>query len=85
MMVEIGDPGVQTQEFLSAFPSSESLLTSLLSPCGSMFLFDDIITTGLGDHFLVVEVSQARELTNRSLVTLKLIGMNDLWNVIFTQ
>jgi hypothetical protein len=32
MMVEVGHSGVQIQELLSAFPSPESLLGSLLSP-----------------------------------------------------
>ena len=50
-----------------------------------MFLFDDIVTAGLGDHFLVVDVGQARDLPNRRSVALELIGTNELWNVIFTQ
>lgn len=57
MMVEIGDPGVQIQEFLSTFWSSESLLTSLLSPCGSMFLLYQIVTVGLGNHLMVIDLS----------------------------
>jgi len=85
MMVEIGDPGVQTQERLSTFPSSEPLLTALLSPCGSMFLLDNIVTARRGDHLLVINVGQTRDLPNRGSVTLKLIGVNDLWDVIFTQ
>jgi len=46
MMVEIGHPGVQIQEFLSAFPSFEPLLTSLSSPCRSVFLLDDTVALG---------------------------------------
>ncbi len=85
MMVEIGHPGVQAQEFLSTFPSSESLLTSLLSPCGSMFLLNQVVTAGLGDHRLMVNVNQAWNLLNRRSVTLELIGTNDLWDIVFSQ
>lgn len=72
MMVEIGDPGVQTQEFLSAFPSSESLLTALLSPCESVFLLDNIVTARRGDHLLMINVGQTRDLPDRGSVAPKL-------------
>jgi len=98
MMVKIGvlgrtapvwglpaDTGMQAQEFLSAFSSSEPLLTSLLSPCRSVFLFNNVVTLGCGDHLLVINVGQTRELPDRGSVTAELISMNDLWNVIFTQ
>ena len=85
MMVEVGHSGVQTQEFLSAFPSPEPLLTSLLSPCGTVGLFDDVITARRGDHLLVVDVSQAGELPDRRPVAPELIGVNDFWDVVFTQ
>jgi hypothetical protein len=84
MMVEVGDPRVQAQEFLGAFPPFESLLTSLLSPCGSMFLLNEVIAAGRGDHLLVVDIRQARDLPDRSAITSELIRMNDLWDVILT-
>ena len=65
MMVKVSDPGMQIQEFLSAFPSSESLLTSLLSPCGSMFLLNDVVAAGRGDHLLVVDVGRLGILGSR--------------------
>ena len=74
MMVKIGDPGMQTQECLSAFPSSESLLRLLLSACGSVFLFDDVVTPGGRDHLLGVDVDQARDLSNRGSVAAQLVG-----------
>ena len=85
MMVEVSHSGVQTQEFLSAFPSPEPLLTSLLSPCGTVGLFDDVITARRGDHLLVVDVSQAGKLPDRRPVAPELIGVNDFWDVVFTQ
>ncbi len=85
MMVEIGHSGVQIQELLSAFPSPEPLLTSLFSPCRSMFLLNDVITPGCGDHLLVVDVNQARDLSNRGSVAAELIGMDDLWDIVFSQ
>ncbi len=83
--MEVVDPGVQIQERLSAFSSSESLLTSLLSPCGSVFLLDDIVPPGRGDHLLVVDALQARDFPDRGSVATELIGMDDLWNVMRTQ
>ena len=84
-MVKIGDPGMQTQEFLSAFPPSESLLRSLLSACGSVFLFDDVVAPGRRNHLLMVDVDQARDLPDRGPIAAELVGMNDLWGIIFTQ
>ncbi|MGY2897273.1 hypothetical protein ACVWZX_005319 [Deinococcus sp. UYEF24] len=34
---------------------------------------------------LVVDVDQAGDLSNRALVATELIGMDDLWDIIFTQ
>jgi len=85
MMVEVGHPGMQTQEFLSTLPSSEPLLGSFLSSCGSVFLLNDVVAPGRGDHLLMVDVSQARDLPDRGSVTPELIRMNDLWDVILTQ
>ena len=85
MMVEVGHSHVQVQEFLSAFPSSEPLLTSLLSPCGTVRLFDHVIAPGRGDDVLVVDVDQTRYFPNGHPVTPKLIGVNDLWDIVFSQ
>jgi len=64
MMVEIRDKGVQIQERSSTFLSSEALLTSLLSPCRSMFLLHQIVTVGLGDYLMVINLSQTRDLSD---------------------
>jgi len=85
MMVKVGDSGVEVQELFSAFPPLEPLLTSLLSPCGSMFLFNDVVTAGRGDHFLVVDLCQARDLPDRGPVAAKLVGMDELWDIVFHQ
>jgi len=50
-----------------------------------MFLFDDVMTACRGDHLLVVEVTQARDCSNRSAVTRELVGMDELWDIVFTQ
>ena len=83
--MEVGDPGVQAQEFLSAFPPLEALLTSLLSPCGAVFLLNDVVAACCGDDLLVVDVRQTRDLPDRGPITPQLIGVNDLWDAIFTQ
>ena len=83
--MEIRDPGVQTQELLSASTSSEPLLTSLLSPCRSMFLLNQIIAAHRGDHLPVVDVNEARDLSNHGTVASQLIRVDHLWDVIFIQ
>jgi hypothetical protein len=55
MVVKVRDAGVQTQEFLSAFPPIKPMLTSLLSPSGSVFLLNNVIAPGRGDHLLVID------------------------------
>jgi len=85
VMVEVGHSGVQTQEFLRSSPPLESLLTSLLSSCGTMRLFDHVVTSCRGDHLLMVDMDQTWDLSNRGAVAAELISMNDLWNIIFTQ
>jgi len=70
---------------LSAFPSFESLLTSFLSPCGAVFLLNHVVAPGRGNHLLVVDVNQARDLSYRSPITPQLVGVHDLWDIIFTQ
>jgi len=50
-----------------------------------MFLQGHVVVPGRGNHLLVVDVSQARDFPDRSSVTPQLIGVNDLWNIVFTQ
>ena len=50
-----------------------------------MFLLNDVVAACRGDHLLVVDVSQARDLSNRGSVTPELVGMDDLWDIVFTQ
>ena len=76
MMVEVGHSGVQAQKFLSAFSSFEALLTSLLTPCRTVGLLDQVITTRCGNHLLMVDIDQTWDLPDRSAVTPQLIGVN---------
>ena len=48
-------------------------------------MFDHGVAARHGDHLLVVDVSQPWNLPDRRSVTLQLIGVNNLWNVVFTQ
>jgi len=84
MMVEVLDSCLQAQKFLCTFSPLQSLLTSLLTPCRTMGLFNQLVTAGCGEHLLVVDVSQTRDFPDRSSVTLQLIGVNDLWDIVFT-
>jgi len=83
--VEVGDSGMQVQKFLRAFPPLEFLLLSFLTPCRTVGLFNQVITARRGDHLLVVDVDQTGELPDRRPVAPELIGVNDLWDVVFTQ
>ena len=85
MVVEVLDPGVQAQKFPSTLSSFETLLTSLLTPCGTVRLLKQIVAAGRGDHLLVVDVDQARDLPDRGPVAAELIGVNDFWDIVFSQ
>ena len=50
-----------------------------------MRLFNQIVAACRGNHLLVVDIDQARDFPDRSSVTPKLIGVNDLWDIVFTQ
>ncbi len=50
-----------------------------------MFLLNNVIAACRGDDVLVVDVDQAGDLSNRSPVAAELIGMDDLWDIVFSQ
>ena len=83
--MEVGDSGVEVQEFLKALPPPEDLLTSLLLSCRSVFLLNDVVTARRRDHLLVVNVSQTRNHSDRGSVTPEPVGMDDLSNIVFSQ
>ena len=85
MVVEVLKTGMQAEKFLRAFSPLESLLLSLLTPCGTVGLLDQVVTSGCRDHLLVVNMIERRKFPDRGSIGPKLIGVNDLWNVIFTQ
>ena len=83
--MKVLDPGVQAQKFLSAFSSFEAPLTSLLTPCGTVGLLDQVVATRCGNHLLVVDIDQTWELPDRGTIAAQLIGVNDLRDIVFTQ
>ena len=48
-------------------------------------MLNDVIAACRLDHLPVVNVDQAGELSNRGSVTPELIGMDDLWDIVFSQ
>ena len=48
-------------------------------------MLNQIVAARRGDHLLVVDVDQAWDLPDRSVVVQQLIGVNDFWDVVFTQ
>ena len=105
--MEVGHPGVETQEFLSAFPPLEPLLSPYSSvflswaerhprrertplrtpllPHGACPLLNDVVRPGRGDYLLVVDVSQARNLSDCGSVAAQPVGMDDGWDIKFPQ
>ncbi len=79
--MEVLNSGVQAQEFLSAFPPSESLLL----PCGTVRLFDHVVAARRGDHLLVVDTDKTRYLPDGDPGTSELIGTDGVWDVVFSQ
>jgi hypothetical protein len=85
VMMEADDPGMETQEVLSACPSPQALLLSLLWPWRSVCLQGDVGAACRGDRLLVVDVSSAQEHSNRGPVAAEPISMDDLWGIVFAQ
>ena len=75
---------MQTQEYLNAFLLLESLL-SFLTPCRSVRLLHDVIAPYCRNYLLVIGISQVRSLYNSCSVAPDLIGMNNLWDTIFSR
>ena len=85
MMMKILDSGVQAEKRLRPFPPLESKLLSLLTSCESMRLFDHVVTSGRGDDLLVVNFSQACDLSDHGPLACELVRANPVWDIIFTQ
>ena len=45
----------------------------------------DVVAPCRGDHLLVIDVDQARDLSDSGSVAAELIGMDDLWDIVFSQ
>ena len=56
--MKVRDSGMQGQEFLRSLSSFESQLTSLLLPCGSMRLLDQVVAPGRGHDLDVLHAQQ---------------------------
>jgi len=84
-MVGIGHSGVQAQEFLCAFPPLESLLLSFLTSGRSVRLLNDVVAACRGDHLLVIDIDQTWDFPEGCPIPAELIGMTDLWDVVFAQ
>ncbi|GGO39174.1 hypothetical protein GCM10008949_46850 [Deinococcus humi] len=82
MMVEVSDPGMQAQEFLSTFPPFKPLLGSFLSSRRPVFLLNDVVAACSGHHLPVIDVGEARDFPNRGTVTAQLISADRVWNTV---
>ena len=83
--MKVLDSGMQVQKLLRPFPPLESNLLSLLTSCRTIRLFDHVVTSGCGDDLLVVNFSQACDLSDRGPVACELVRANPVWDIIFTQ
>jgi len=84
-VMEVFETGMEAEEFLRAFLSLEPLLLSLLTPCGTVGLFNSVVAARRGNHLLVVDMRQSRDFPDRRPITPELIGTDDLWDGIFAQ
>ena len=82
--MKVLDLGMQFQKLLHSFPPFKPLLP-FLTPCGTVGLFDQVVTSGRGDDLLVVNFSQACDFSDRGPVTCELTRANPVWDIIFTQ
>ena len=83
--VEVRDSGVQGEEFLSPFPSFEAELSTFLLPSRSMGVLNQVVAAGGGDDLNVLHGVEHGKLTQRRPVAPQLVGVNGLWNAIFTE
>ncbi len=85
MMVEVLYSCVQAKEFLRSLPPLESLLLAFLTPCRTVRLFNQVVAAGRGDHLLVIDLCQTRNLLDRRAIAGELVCANPVWDVVFTQ
>jgi len=85
MVVKVLETSMQAEEFLRAFLSLEPLLLSLLTPCGTVGLLNNVVAARRRNHLLVVDVCQTRNFPDRRPITPELIGTDGLWDGIFAQ
>ena len=83
--MKVLDSGMQVQKLLRPFTPLESKWLSLLTSCGTMRLFDHVVTSGRGDDLLVINFSQTCDLSDRGPVACELVRVNSVWDIIFTQ
>jgi hypothetical protein len=55
MMVNVIVLGVQNEEFLCPFPLPVSQMLSLIPPCKTMGLLDQVLASSRGDHPLMID------------------------------
>ena len=83
--MEVLETGMQAEKFLRAFPPFQSLLLSLLTPCGTVRLLHEVVATCCGDHRLVIDIDKTRDLPDCRPVAPQLIGTEHVWNGIFSE
>ncbi|MBB5363596.1 hypothetical protein HNQ08_002702 [Deinococcus humi] len=76
---------VQTQAFLRSLPPLEALLLAFLTPCRTVSLFNGVVAAGRGNHLLVVDLGQTRDLPDRRAIAGEHICANSVWNILFIQ
>ena len=83
--MKISDSGMQAEHPLCPFPPFEAKLLPLLTSCRTVGLFDQSVATCRGTHLLVADVNQDLALPDGCPITPEPIGVNDLWDIEFTQ
>ncbi len=85
--MKIRDAGVQGKELLGSSSSFEAQLLPLVLAGWSMRLFHEVVTVGRRNDLNVLHGVEHRKLAQGRPVPVapQLVGVNDLWDVIFPQ
>ena len=76
---------MQGEEFLRSPSLFEAELSAFLLACRSMRLLHKVVAAGGGNDLDVLHTVEHSEFPYRSSAAPELIGLNDLWNIIFPQ
>ena len=76
---------MQGQKLLRSLTSFEPQLASLLLPCRSMRLLNQVVAPGRGHDLDVLHVVEHGKCPNGGAIAPQLVRVDDLWNLELTE